>query len=268
MVNIFITSCILLEYSIKALGSFKCFNPMLSVFLIKNWYLPSYGSLAYKYILSISGWLFIKFSNAFVFPDTEPPIIDIVYGYSVIYGQLGLCFLLFSLVYSSQFILYNWHYHAVLLYLFPPKSCDTIICIVTQIFLLYLFPPESCDTINCVVTQTFLLYLFSPKSCDTITFIVNQIFLLYLITSSLDTHHFFIFLLFLFLFLFLLTSLVVLSLILKIIEVIFLNITYLILFAYSISSVISFSTIILFSCANLEVVLTTLSLQTCKSISS
>ena len=68
------TSCISLEYSIKALGSLKGFNPMLSLFLIKNWYLSSYGSLAYKYILSISGWLFIKLSNAFVFPDPEPPI--------------------------------------------------------------------------------------------------------------------------------------------------------------------------------------------------
>ena len=53
---------------------------MLSLLLIKNWYLASYGSLAYKYILSISGWLFIKFNNAFVFPDPEPPIINILYG--------------------------------------------------------------------------------------------------------------------------------------------------------------------------------------------
>ena len=33
---------------------------MLSLLLIKNYCLASYGSLAYKYILSISGWLFIK----------------------------------------------------------------------------------------------------------------------------------------------------------------------------------------------------------------
>ena len=64
----------------KAFGSLKCFNPVLSLLLIKNWYLASYGSLAYKYILSISGWLFIKFNNAFVSPDPEPPIIIILYG--------------------------------------------------------------------------------------------------------------------------------------------------------------------------------------------
>ena len=68
------------EYSINALGSLKCFNPVLSLLLIKNWHLSSYGSLAYKYILSITGWLFIKFNNAFVFPDPEPPIISILYG--------------------------------------------------------------------------------------------------------------------------------------------------------------------------------------------
>ena len=53
---------------------------MPSLFLIKNWYLSSYGSSAYKYILSISGWLFIKFSNALTFPDPQPPIINILYG--------------------------------------------------------------------------------------------------------------------------------------------------------------------------------------------
>ena len=53
---------------------------MLSLLLIKNLYLASYGSLAYKYILPISGWLFIEFNNAFVFSDPEPPIISILNG--------------------------------------------------------------------------------------------------------------------------------------------------------------------------------------------
>ena len=48
------------EYSIKALGWLKCFNPLLFLLLMKNWYLASYESLAYKYMISISGWLFIK----------------------------------------------------------------------------------------------------------------------------------------------------------------------------------------------------------------
>ena len=62
----------------KAFGSLKCFNPVLSLLLIKNWYFASYGSFAYKCILSVSGWEFIEFNNAFVFPDPEPPIIGIL----------------------------------------------------------------------------------------------------------------------------------------------------------------------------------------------
>ena len=40
--------------------------------LIKYRYFALYGSFAYRYILSISGWLLIKFNNAFVFLDPEP----------------------------------------------------------------------------------------------------------------------------------------------------------------------------------------------------
>ena len=36
------------------------------------------------------GWLSINFSNGFVFPVPEPPVINILYGWSGIYGQLGL----------------------------------------------------------------------------------------------------------------------------------------------------------------------------------
>ena len=82
----------------KALGSLKCFSPVLSHLLIKHWYLAWYGSFAYKYILSMSGWLFIKFDNAFVFPDLEPPIISILYGSSGIYGHFNLCWGFFSFV--------------------------------------------------------------------------------------------------------------------------------------------------------------------------
>ena len=54
--------------------------PTFSPILIKYCYFASYGSLAYKYILSMSGWVSIKFNNTFVFPDLEPPITDILYG--------------------------------------------------------------------------------------------------------------------------------------------------------------------------------------------
>ena len=46
----------------------------------------------------MSDWLFIKLKNAFVFPDPEPPIINILYGWSGIYDHFGLCSVLFSLV--------------------------------------------------------------------------------------------------------------------------------------------------------------------------
>ena len=44
------------EYLIKALESFKCYKPAPSRLLIKNWYFALCGSLAYKQILSKSGW--------------------------------------------------------------------------------------------------------------------------------------------------------------------------------------------------------------------
>ena len=64
----------------KSFEVIKMFQSYAFFFLIKNWYLSSHGYFAYKYILAISGWLFIKFNNAFVFLDPEPPIINIFYG--------------------------------------------------------------------------------------------------------------------------------------------------------------------------------------------
>ena len=46
----------------------------------------------------MSGWLFIKFNSAFVFPDPEPPIINILYGWSEIYDHFELCSVLFLLL--------------------------------------------------------------------------------------------------------------------------------------------------------------------------
>ena len=54
--------------------------PTPSLLLIKYWCFVSYGSLAYKYILSMSSWFSIKFNNTFLFPDPKPPIINIPYG--------------------------------------------------------------------------------------------------------------------------------------------------------------------------------------------
>ena len=71
----------------KTLERLECIKPTLFLLFIKNWYLASYGSLAWKYTLSISDVFFIKFNNAFVSPDPEPPIINILYGSSGIYGH-------------------------------------------------------------------------------------------------------------------------------------------------------------------------------------
>ena len=72
--------------------------PTPSLLLIKYLYFASYESFAYKYILSMSGWFSIKFNNTFVFPDPEPPIINILYGWSGVYGQFLLCSVLFPLI--------------------------------------------------------------------------------------------------------------------------------------------------------------------------
>ena len=48
------------------------------------------------YSVEKSDWFFIKFNNAFVFPDPELPIISILYGRSGIYSHFELCSVLFS----------------------------------------------------------------------------------------------------------------------------------------------------------------------------
>ena len=44
----------------------------------------------------MSGLLFIRLSNAFVSPEPEPPIINVRYEWSGIYGHFGLCSFMFS----------------------------------------------------------------------------------------------------------------------------------------------------------------------------
>ena len=45
----------------------------------------------------MSDWFSIKFNNKFVFSDSVPPIINILYGLSAIYVQFLLCLVLFLL---------------------------------------------------------------------------------------------------------------------------------------------------------------------------
>ena len=52
--------------------------------------------------MSIFGSWFIRLSNAFVFPDPDPPIINIAYGWAGISGQFGLYFFMSSVVKYSK----------------------------------------------------------------------------------------------------------------------------------------------------------------------
>ena len=79
--------------------------PTPSLLLIKYWCFDSYGSLAYKYILLMSGLFSIKFNNKLVFPDPEPPVINILYGWSGIYGQFVLC-----LIYFHKYCYQSWSF--------------------------------------------------------------------------------------------------------------------------------------------------------------
>ena len=55
----------------------------------------------------MSGWFSIKFNNPFVFPDPQPPVINILYGSSRMCGQFLLWTVLFSLTISSKLIIYT-----------------------------------------------------------------------------------------------------------------------------------------------------------------
>ena len=57
-------------------------------------------------MLSISGCLFFRLNNEFVFSDPEPPIVNILYGWSRIFGQFGLCSFMFSFTTSSKLIFF------------------------------------------------------------------------------------------------------------------------------------------------------------------
>ena len=55
----------------------------------------------------MSGCFSNKFNNTGVFSDPELPIINIMYGWSGIYGQFLLGAVLFSLTISSKFRIYT-----------------------------------------------------------------------------------------------------------------------------------------------------------------
>ena len=72
-------------YLTEDLESQQCFKYTRLCLLINNRCFALYGSLKCKKDLSISSWL-IRLSNVFVFPDEEPPAINILYEWSGICG--------------------------------------------------------------------------------------------------------------------------------------------------------------------------------------
>ena len=89
----------------KSFRIIKLLCSSISTFL-KNWYFASFTSLAYKYILSISGCWFITLNKEFVFPDLEIPIINILYVWSRICGQFWLYTFMFSFKIQSKLIIF------------------------------------------------------------------------------------------------------------------------------------------------------------------
>ena len=73
--------------------------------LIKNWYFTWYESFAYRYILWISGWWFVKLSKEFVFLDPESQLLIFCIRWSGICDRFGLFAILFSFVTLSKLII-------------------------------------------------------------------------------------------------------------------------------------------------------------------
>ena len=63
--------------------------------------------MVFSFLLSILGWWFMKLCNNFIFAYPESPIINIIYGWSRICDQIGLCFFLFAPVALSKLIIFK-----------------------------------------------------------------------------------------------------------------------------------------------------------------
>ena len=115
-------------------------------YFTSNWYFASCGSLAYKLILSISGGWLIKLNYEFVFPDSEPLIINILYGRSGICDQFGLCFFMFSFPTSSKIIIFYLFIKP--LHLISPFSLTRSLFHIAYV---------SIKSIDCILLWTFEL---------------------------------------------------------------------------------------------------------------
>ena len=71
--------------------------------LIKYWYFALHRLLAYQRILSVYNFWFIRLGSAFVFPDSEAPIINNPYRWSRMWGLFEWCPFMFYFVSSIRF---------------------------------------------------------------------------------------------------------------------------------------------------------------------
>ena len=90
------------SFRLKLLYHHSDLSLLFSRSLIKNWYFTWYESFAYRYILWISGWWFVKLSKEFVFLDPEPELLIFCIRWSGIYDRFGLFAILFSFVTLSK----------------------------------------------------------------------------------------------------------------------------------------------------------------------
>ena len=81
-------------------------------------------------------WLFLFLSSPllsakYLFPDTEPPIIRILYEWSKICGQFDLCSFMCSFVTPWKLIIFVWFYYIVIFnfFFFPYLILTRSICI-------------------------------------------------------------------------------------------------------------------------------------------
>ena len=92
--------------------------------------------------------MFANFNKEFVFPDPEPPIITILYRWSGICGQVGLCSSMFS--FATKLIIFVLLYHIITL-------LHSISCFSLNRSLLVPYSYFSIESIDYILLSSFEL---------------------------------------------------------------------------------------------------------------
>ena len=115
--------------------------------------------------MSTFGWWLTRLNNELVFPEPEPPIINILYGWSRTYNQFGFYSFMVSFVTSSELIIFLKCF-IILLHL------SFFFSFLHTIFLLILYEYVSIKPNDCSLLSSLAL---NPIS---ITYSVNRLFFL------------------------------------------------------------------------------------------